>query len=117
MSLRRRDHIIGRRLAQRASRAQGGLCYWCQAPMILVKTTTADEPRLMTADHLVPVYAGGRTIAGNIVAACYQCNSGRHNEETNRIKPGATVMTIGDPSSPSPFEILKNWKPKCEPIF
>jgi 5-methylcytosine-specific restriction endonuclease McrA len=117
MSLRRRDHHIGRRLAQRASRAQGGLCYWCQTPMILVKTTPADEPRLMTADHLVPVYAGGLTIAGNIVAACYQCNSGRHNEETNRIKPGATVMTIGDPSSPSPFEILKNWKPKCEPIF
>jgi len=116
MSLRRRDHQIGRRLAHRANRAQGGLCYWCQAPMILVKTTPSDEPRMMTADHLVPVYAGGQTIAGNIVAACYQCNNTRNREETERVRPGATLLTIGDPTPASPFEALKHWKPKCEPI-
>jgi 5-methylcytosine-specific restriction endonuclease McrA len=106
MSLRRRDHAIGRRLAHRASRSQGGLCYWCQVPMLLFKTTPSDEPRLMTADHLVPVYAGGRTVAGNIVAACYQCNNGR-NRETERINPGAVIMTIGDPTPSSPFAVLR----------
>ena len=111
MSLRRRDHALSRRLALAAYHHQGRLYHWCQVPMLLVKTTPSDEPRLMTADHLVPVYAGGLTIAGNIVAACYQCNNGRHREETNRIKPGATIATAGDPGSFSPFEVLKMLKP------
>jgi hypothetical protein len=33
------------------------------------------HPKLCTADHLIPVYAGGRTVAGNIVAVCWVCNS------------------------------------------
>ena len=110
MSLRRRDHALSRRLALAAYHHQGRLCHWCQVPMLLVKTTPADEPRLMTAEHVIPVYAGGKTIPGNVVAACYQCNNGRHREETNRIKPGATIATAGDPGSFSPFEVLKMLK-------
>ena len=41
---------------------QGGLCYYCDAPMTLLR-----GPRLSTVDHVIP----GR---GDLVAACHQCN-------------------------------------------
>jgi 5-methylcytosine-specific restriction endonuclease McrA len=61
-------------------------------------------PGLMTADHLVPRYAGGKTVPGNIVAACGQCNNSR-NSETNQPKAG-TIFSIGDDAPSSPFEPL-----------
>jgi hypothetical protein len=68
------------------------------------------HPKFCTADHLVPQYAGGKTTAGNIVAACRACNSTRNAPETNRRRasePGL-VASVGDDAPRSPFEeILK----------
>ena len=77
---------------------------------MLLITSTSDpaDPRLATADHLVPRYAGGKTRAGNIVAACRKCNNER-NTETNRSK-GGVYYTAGDDTPHSPFAILKNAK-------
>lgn len=108
MSRRRYDHHLARRLARRAHYRQEGLCFWCKQPMILVKTTHNErDPRLMTAEHLVPVYAGGLTRPGNIVAACCECNNSR-NPETNRMKaPGTIIVSVGDDEPSSPFEVLR----------
>jgi 5-methylcytosine-specific restriction endonuclease McrA len=66
------------------------------------------DPKGCTADHLVPLYAGGKTVAGNIVAACRACNNARNGSETNRRRasePGL-VASIGDDAPSSPFEVL-----------
>jgi 5-methylcytosine-specific restriction endonuclease McrA len=86
-------------LRTRAWRLQLGLCYWCKRPIAL---------KAATADHLVPVYAGGKTWPGNIVAACAPCNNLR-NSETNRLPQTATVIvaTAGDDTLTSPFAKLK----------
>jgi 5-methylcytosine-specific restriction endonuclease McrA len=88
-----------RDLRARAYRAQDSLCYWCKRLM------TDDE---VTGDHLTPLYAGGKTEPGNIVAACPQCNSSR-NSETNRLPKGESpvVATIGNDTVYSPFELLR----------
>jgi hypothetical protein len=46
----------------------------------------------------------GRTVAGNVVAACYECNHGRSGE-LNPIKGGR--FTIGDDTPSSPFAGLR----------
>ena len=61
-------------------------------------------PRTMTADHMVPVWCGGRTRADNIVAACYECNNSRSPETNQR---GGLVLTSGDQSPSSPFAGLR----------
>jgi uncharacterized protein len=43
------------------------------------------EPLTMTADHVRPVWDGGQTVSGNIVAACYECNQAR-GQVTNRTR-------------------------------
>jgi 5-methylcytosine-specific restriction endonuclease McrA len=65
--------------------------------------------RFCTADHLVPRYAGGKTVAGNIVAACRACNNARNAPETNRRRAAEPdlVVSIGDDAPRSPFEALK----------
>ena len=94
-------------LRKAACRQQLGLCYWCADPMFMDVEPT--HPKLCTADHLIPRYAGGKTVAGNIVAACRACNSTRNAPETNRRRasePGL-VLSIGDDAPRSPFEALK----------
>jgi HNH endonuclease len=63
------------------------------------------DPRLMTAEHVRPMWDGGRTIAGNVVAACYECNQAR-NGECNQTKRGSK-FTIGDDTPISPFAGLQ----------
>jgi 5-methylcytosine-specific restriction endonuclease McrA len=70
-----------------------------------------NDPRYLTGDHLVAKHAGGKTVAGNIVAACRKCNNERHPElnktrEQRRLSSGEDVLR-------SPFEVLKGrrWKP------
>jgi 5-methylcytosine-specific restriction endonuclease McrA len=62
-------------------------------------------PYLMTAEHVRPVWDGGRSVAGNVVAACYECNHAR-NSETNQTKRGSK-FTIGDDTPSSPFAELR----------
>jgi 5-methylcytosine-specific restriction protein A len=43
-----------------------GICYYCGG-----KFKTMD----LTMDHLIPIVRGGRSVAGNLVPACKECNS------------------------------------------
>lgn len=93
------EHALFKMLTRRAFFKQGGLCYHCQLPIQLSQ---------ITGDHLIPRYQGGLTKAGNIVAACYDCNNKR-NPETNR-QGGRLNMTVGDDTPRSPFEVLRGGK-------
>jgi hypothetical protein len=63
------------------------------------------DPRLMTAEHIIPVGRGGLTIAGNVVAACYECNNARSKFD-HQTKRG-WKLTIGDDTPSSPFAVLR----------
>jgi 5-methylcytosine-specific restriction endonuclease McrA len=43
-----------------------GICYYCRGKF---KT---DE---LTMDHLIPIARGGKSVAGNVVPACKDCNT------------------------------------------
>ena len=43
-----------------------GKCYYCNAKV---------NPRELTMDHIVPIIRGGKSIKGNIVTACKECNN------------------------------------------
>lgn len=92
-----------RRFRDRAHARQGGLCHWCARSMN--KGAPDSDPLQTTGDHLIPLYAGGRTKPGNIVAACRECNN-RRNPETDR-GPGGLVASAGDPTVISPFACLR----------
>ena len=47
-------------------RRSTGICYYCG------RKFKADE---LTMDHLIPIVRGGRSVAGNVVPACKDCNS------------------------------------------
>jgi hypothetical protein len=64
-----------RRLREQAYARQGGLCYWCDRPML---RNAEKSPRNCTAEHLIRSVDGGRTNTINIVAACALCNNTRH---------------------------------------
>lgn len=56
---------------QKAIRRQGGLCFYCHRVM----TTGSSRP---TREHVVPKSKGGGH-KGNIVAACFRCNTSKGN--------------------------------------
>ena len=43
-----------------------GICYYCGGKF---------RPVELTMDHLVPIARGGRSVQGNVVPACKDCNS------------------------------------------
>ena len=43
-----------------------GRCYYCNAQV---------PAKELTMDHLVPIIRGGKSIKGNIVTACKECNN------------------------------------------
>ncbi|HEX9114144.1 MAG TPA: HNH endonuclease [Nitrospirota bacterium] len=43
-----------------------GRCYYCGGTF---------KPSELTMDHLVPIVRGGKSVQGNLVPACKQCNS------------------------------------------
>jgi 5-methylcytosine-specific restriction protein A len=47
-------------------RVARGICAYCAA---------AFAPAELTMDHVVPVARGGRSVKGNVVAACKACNT------------------------------------------
>jgi HNH endonuclease len=67
--------------------------------------STRPNLRLMTAEHVRPVWDGGRTVAGNVVAACYECNHARSGV-FNQSKRGSRRFVIGDDTPSSPFAVL-----------
>jgi 5-methylcytosine-specific restriction endonuclease McrA len=94
-------------LRLRAFYDQNEKCYWCGKQMLRV--TKDNNPLKLTGDHLIPLYAGGKTRPGNIVAACLGCNSTRNSAETNRRSHRVhdKIAMWGDPTGYSPFEVLK----------
>lgn len=47
-------------------RIEQGVCYYCRRRV---------GARALTMDHLVPLGRGGRSIRGNVVPACKDCNT------------------------------------------
>jgi 5-methylcytosine-specific restriction endonuclease McrA len=47
-------------------RVAEGICYYCRARV---------GARALTADHLVPLVRGGRSVRGNMVPSCKPCNN------------------------------------------
>ena len=43
-----------------------GICYYCNRKF---------RPAELTMDHLVPIVRGGKSVQGNIVPACKECNN------------------------------------------
>ena len=43
-----------------------GICYYCRRRV---------GPRVLTMDHIVPLGRGGRSVRGNVVPACKDCNN------------------------------------------
>jgi 5-methylcytosine-specific restriction endonuclease McrA len=72
-------------LRDRAFDRQRGLCHWCGEPMIYRARGAVPKPwghpMTCTADHIIRVADGGKTVFSNIVAACQKCNSGRHSKK------------------------------------
>jgi 5-methylcytosine-specific restriction enzyme A len=50
-------------------RAQGS-CHYCRRRV---------PPRDLTMDHVVPLVRGGRSIKGNVVPCCKDCNTAKRN--------------------------------------
>jgi len=66
---------------------------------------TSSQPTRSSAPPII----GGKTVAGNIVAACRACNNIRNAPETNRRRASerSLVASAGDDAPRSPFERLK----------
>ncbi len=47
-------------------RIAAGVCFYCRREV---------GPRALTMDHIVPLGRGGRSVRGNVVAACKTCNT------------------------------------------
>jgi 5-methylcytosine-specific restriction endonuclease McrA len=47
-------------------RIEPGVCYYCRRRV---------GARALTMDHIVPLGRGGRSIRGNVVPACKECNT------------------------------------------
>ena len=78
----------------------------------MVEGAPDTEPRQLTADHHpIPVIMGGKTVNGNIVAACRECNNSRHPENNRSPDTGERyVASTGETNSGSPFDVLKQRK-------
>jgi 5-methylcytosine-specific restriction protein A len=65
----RREKARARELRQSAwwkRRIAAGICHYCRR---------AVGTRALTLDHVVPLTRGGRSVRGNMVASCKDCNS------------------------------------------
>ncbi len=47
-------------------RRSTGICFYCGGKF---------KPAELTMDHLIPIVRGGKSVHGNIVPACKECNS------------------------------------------
>ncbi len=43
-----------------------GVCYYCGGKF---------KPQELTMDHLIPIVRGGKSVQGNLVPACKECNN------------------------------------------
>ncbi|MBW1899225.1 MAG: HNH endonuclease [Deltaproteobacteria bacterium] len=47
-------------------RCSTGVCYYCSIPT---------PPEKLTMDHIVPISRGGKSVKGNVVPSCKNCNN------------------------------------------
>lgn len=52
-------------------RRNTGVCHYCGKKV---------APRELTMDHVVPMIRGGRSVKGNLVPACKDCNSKKKHQ-------------------------------------
>ncbi|HEY7648400.1 MAG TPA: HNH endonuclease [Methylomirabilota bacterium] len=52
-------------------RVATGICYYCRRQV---------GPGVLTMDHLVPLGRGGRSVRGNVVPACKDCNTRKQSQ-------------------------------------
>ena len=57
---------------------QKGICHYCGKKF---------KPEELTMDHIVPVARGGKSVKGNIVPCCKECNS-----EKKYLTPAEMIM-------------------------
>ena len=68
-ALLRREKARARELRQSAwwkRRIASGTCHYCERPV---------GGKALTMDHVIPLIRGGRSVRGNMVPACKDCNS------------------------------------------
>jgi hypothetical protein len=112
-------------LRARAFRLQAGRCYYCSCSMWqdspqeigLPPRSKASRLFKCTAEHLVARCEGGTDKADNIVAACFLCNSRRHqfrhplapeayrNHVANRLARGKWHQKFGGPTRAAPARL------------
>lgn len=64
-----RERVRARELRQSQwwkRRVSTGICYYCRRQV---------GARALTMDHLVPLGRGGRSVRGNVVPSCKDCNT------------------------------------------
>ena len=72
-----------RRLRWSAYLEQDGECFWCYRKMTIEQPEQGKTypPTLLTVEHLIMQANGGKKLsADNIVAACMECNTNRHED-------------------------------------
>ena len=86
----RRERARARELRQSQwwkRRVSAGRCYYCER---------AIEPRALTMDHIVPLGRGGKSIRGNVVPSCKDCNV--RKKSMVPVEWGEYVRRLGEPS-------------------
>ena len=67
----RREKTLARELRQTGwwkRRISDGRCHYCRRTV---------GTRSLTLDHVVPLIRGGRSVRGNVVPACKECNTAK----------------------------------------
>jgi 5-methylcytosine-specific restriction endonuclease McrA len=86
-------------LRRQALRQQGGCCFYCQQPIWEENPSKFSDDHSIptrflkwvrnTAEHIRACCDGGKDRQGNVVAACYWCNSRRHQGRQHRAPDSA----------------------------
>lgn len=62
---------------------QKGKCFWCKKDCTLF--LGKNKKKQLTIDHIIPVCVGGSHEDGNLVGACFDCNSERGKVTKNNM--------------------------------
>ena len=73
-----------------------GKCHYCKSE-ITAKTATMD--------HILPVSRGGRSVAGNVVAACKPCNTAKRDSLASEWEEFLEKARASSPSTESSDKI------------
>ena len=88
-ALLKRERAKARELRQSPwwkRRLATGICYYCRRQV---------GTRALTMDHLVPLGRGGRSVRGNVVPACKDCNTRKKSQLT--VEWSDYLKALGEP--------------------